>query len=99
MPLNPCQGRGQGRLCAYEHLVLLTVAGWPAVTDGLDGDLARLQQWLRRDDGPGRTRAARWGARLARRAARGSVPRRPPPWAFALRRAAAAWCGGFPAGA
>jgi hypothetical protein len=29
----------------------------------------------------------------------GSAPRRPPPWAFALRRAAAAWCGGFPAGA
>ena len=26
----------------------------------------------------------------------GSAPRRPPPWAFALRRAAAAWCGGFP---
>ena len=26
----------------------------------------------------------------------GAVPRRPPPWATALRRAAAVWCGGFP---
>jgi len=35
---------GQGRLRVYVHQVVLTGTGCPAVTDGLDGDLARLQQ-------------------------------------------------------
>ncbi|SRR6266568_822879 len=37
---------------AYLHLVVLTVTGWPASTDGLDGSLARLQQRPRREDAP-----------------------------------------------
>ena len=42
--IEPMEDHGQGRLRVYVHLVVSTVAGWPAVTDGLDGDLARLQQ-------------------------------------------------------
>jgi hypothetical protein len=34
------------------HRAVLTVTGWPASTDGLDGGLARLQQWPRWEDGP-----------------------------------------------
>jgi hypothetical protein len=41
VPLNPCKG-GQAQLRVY--LVALTVRGCPAVKDGLEGDLARLQQ-------------------------------------------------------
>jgi len=52
----------------YVHLVTLTVTGCPAVTDGLDGNLARLQQWPRREDG--RACTARCGAQPVRRAAR-----------------------------
>jgi hypothetical protein len=93
-------GRSQSRLSSRDvRLVLFTVTGWVACTDGLDGDLARLQQWPRREDGPvSRTRG---GLRRSAGAANcpGSVPWRPPPWAFALRRAAAGTCGGFPAGA
>jgi hypothetical protein len=36
----------------YVHLVALTVTDSPASTDGLDGDLARLQQWPRRRMAP-----------------------------------------------
>ena len=91
------EDRGQGRLRVYVHLVDSTVTGWPASTDGLDGDLARLQQWPRREDGPVR---ARGGLRRSTGAVSclGSVPRRPPPCAAAVRRAAADWCGGFPTG-
>jgi hypothetical protein len=39
-------------LFAYVHLVVLTSTGWPASTDGLDGDLARLQQRPRRKNDP-----------------------------------------------
>ena len=46
------EDHSQGRLCVYVHLVSLTATGWPAATGGLDGDLARLQQWPRREDGP-----------------------------------------------
>ncbi len=42
-PLNPCQGRGQARLRVYMCQAASTVRGCPAVTDGLDGELARLQ--------------------------------------------------------
>jgi hypothetical protein len=38
------EDHGQGRLRVYVHLVALAVTGCPAGTDGLDGDLARLQQ-------------------------------------------------------
>ena len=55
----------------YVHLVLLTVTGCPAVTDGLDGDLARLQQWPRREDGPVRVRVAGCGAQPGAAGARG----------------------------
>jgi hypothetical protein len=91
------EDHSQGRLRVYVHLVVLTGSDCPAGTDGLDGDLARLQQWPRWEDGPVRVRAAGCGVQLVRRAA----------WvralaaaavATALRRAAAAWCGGFSAG-
>jgi hypothetical protein len=65
------EGRRQDRLRVYVHLVVLTDNGWPAVTDGLDGDLARLQQWPRREDGPVRARARGYGAQLVRRSVRG----------------------------
>ena len=42
--IEPMEDHSQGRLRVYVHLVALTVTGWPAFTDGLDGDLARLQQ-------------------------------------------------------
>ena len=42
-PLTPCQGRGQARLRVYVCQAASTVRGCPAVTDGLDGELARLQ--------------------------------------------------------
>ena len=91
------EDHSQGRLRVYVHLVLLTVTGCPAVTDGLDGDLARLQEWPRREDGPVRVRSAvaapSWcgGCPGLRASAAAAV-------AFALRRAAAVWYGGFPAG-
>jgi hypothetical protein len=56
------EDHGQGRLRVYLHWVLLTVIGCPTATDGLDGDVARLQQWLRREDGS--ARAAAYGAQL-----------------------------------
>jgi hypothetical protein len=65
------EDHGQGCLRVYVYLVDLTASGCPAVTDGLDGDLARLQQWPRREDGPVRARAAGCGAQPVRRAARG----------------------------
>ena len=46
------EDHSQGRLRIYVHLATLTVTGSPAATCGLDGDLARLQQWPRREDGP-----------------------------------------------
>jgi hypothetical protein len=42
-PLTPCQGRGQVRLRVYVCQAASTFRGCPAVTDGLDGELARLQ--------------------------------------------------------
>ena len=41
--MEPMEDHGQGRFRVYVYLVALTVRGWPAATDGLDGDLARLQ--------------------------------------------------------
>ena len=56
------EDHAHGRLrVMYVHLVLLTVSGWPAATDGLDGDLARLQQRPRRGRWP-RTRVWRGSA-------------------------------------
>ena len=60
------QDHGQGRLRVYVHLVALTATGCPAVTDGLDGDLARLQQWPRREDGPFALRGRLWVVVLSR---------------------------------
>ena len=50
--IEPRQDQSQGRLRVYLHLIVLAVTSCPACTDGLDGDLARLQQWPRREDGP-----------------------------------------------
>lgn len=55
----------QGRLCVYAHLGILTVTGRPTAADDLDGDLAWLQQWPRREDG--RARLAACGARRVQR--------------------------------
>jgi hypothetical protein len=55
----------------YVRLVTSTVIGCPAVTDGLDGDLARLQEWPCREDGPVRVRAAGYGAQPVRPGALG----------------------------
>jgi hypothetical protein len=97
--IEPGQDRGQGRLRVYVHLVLLTVTGCPAVTDGLDGDFARLQEWPRREDGPVRVGGAGFTApSLVRRVPWDYAPR-PPPWATALRRAAAAGAASSLAGA
>ena len=74
------------------------MTGCPAVTDGLDGDLARLQEWPRREDGPVRVRAAGCGAQPVRRVPWDCAPAAAAV-ATALRRAAAGWCGEFPAGA
>jgi hypothetical protein len=68
------------------------------VTDDRDGELAWLQ-WTALGGWP-RSRTHGGLQRLAGAAnCPGFVPRRPPPCAAAVRRAAAAWCGGFPAGA
>ena len=96
--IEPREDHSQGRLRVYVHLVVLTVTGCPAVTDGLDGDLARLQQWPRREDGPVRVRAAGCGAQPVRRVARGPClggRRR----GYRTKASGRRWCGGFPAGA
>jgi hypothetical protein len=77
----------------------LSVTGCPVVTDGLDGNLGRLQAWLRREDGLVRVRLAGLRRSAGAASCSGSVPWRPPSCAAAVRRAAAVWCGGFPAGA
>jgi hypothetical protein len=61
--------------------------------------LLGFNSWQRREDGP-----VRAGAEVTALSWHGElpgefVPRRPPPWAFALRRAAVTWCDGFSAGA
>ena len=59
--LAPDRTEGRSRSRSFSRVRapgLLTVTGWPAVTDGLDGDLARLQEWPRREDGPVRVRVA-----------------------------------------
>ncbi len=64
------EDHSQGRLRGmYLHLVVLTFTGWPAVIDGLDGDLARLQQWLR-----GRMALFAHARRLRRPAGAASCP-------------------------
>jgi len=79
------QSRSSSRV---RRLVPSTVTGWPAITDGLDGELARLQQWPRREDGPfahaRRVAALSWCGELP-----GVRYLRPPPCAAAVRRAAA----------
>jgi hypothetical protein len=79
------------------RLVLLTVTGWPVVTDGLDGDLARLQQWPRREDGPVRVRAAG----LRRSAWCGGCPgttHRGRRRGYRTKASGRSWCGEFPGG-
>jgi hypothetical protein len=52
------EGRSPSRSSSRVHVPSgLTLTGCPVVTDGLDGDLARLQEWPRREDGPVRVRA------------------------------------------
>jgi hypothetical protein len=102
--LAPCR-RGTDRPIHHKEdwkaQALADIARVLAATDPAHAErgLGRLQQWMRWEDGPIRARAAGCGAQLLRRAARKSVPWRPPPCAAALRRAAVAWCGGFRAGA
>jgi hypothetical protein len=50
--------------------ITVKVTVWPASTDGLDGDLARLQQWPRWEDGLF-AYSRQVAARLVRRAVRG----------------------------
>ena len=94
--IEPMEDHSQGRLRVYMYLVILTGTGCPAAQPGLDGDLARLQRWTAPGGWPcsrtrGKVRCPAGAASCPR-----SVPRRPPPCATAVRRAAAAWCGGFP---
>ena len=51
----------------------LTVTGCPAVTDGLDGDLGRLQEWPCREDGPVRVRCGGPRRSAGAAGARGTV--------------------------
>ena len=96
---EPTEDHDQGRLRVCVYQVALTVAGGPTVTDGLDGDLARLQEWTRREDGPVRVRAAGLRCPAWCGGCPGIRAPRPPPWLFALRRAAAAGAASYPAGA
>ena len=55
---------------AYMRLVVLTESGWPVVTDDLDGDLARLQQWT----APGRVAPFAHAPRVAAPSRCGGLP-------------------------
>lgn len=46
--IEPTEDHSRGRFRVYVRLAAFTVRGWPTATEGLDGDLARLQQCLRR---------------------------------------------------
>jgi hypothetical protein len=77
----------------------LTVTGCPAVTDGLEGDLSRLQEWPRWEGWScSRARGRLYGAQPGAAGARG-LRTAAAAVATALRRAAAAGAASSPAGA
>ncbi len=82
----------------YVLLVALTGCGCPTATDGLEGDLGRIQEWSRREDGLVRARAASCGAQLVRRAARVCAAAAAAV-GFRTKASGRRRCGGFPPGA